>query len=162
MSNLHFIILMVVLGLYVLGSLIQAFILAKGLKFREWLLIFFYSFIVQIFVSPFTWVTYSVSQEKKTYSCTLLTHTAAKHAALVGLGFVYSEHRVSRDNLPYRGYSCWIDSTHLIIALDDEFQSDRKPCMRLSVLGRHTDVVKYMINRVKDIDVTLEESNTVN
>ena len=157
MSNLHFIILMVVLGLYVMGSIIQMFILAKGLKFPEWLFIFFFSLIVQIFVSPFTWITYAVNQEKKTYSCILLTHTAAKHAALTGLGFVYSEHRVSSNNLPYQGYLCWIGNTKLVIALDNEFQPDRKQYMRLFVEGRQTPVVKYMINRVKDINTSLEE-----
>ena len=162
MSDLHFIILMVVLGLYVLGSLIQTFKFAKGEKFFMVIFFFFFSLIVQIFVSPFTWMTYFLNNNVHSYRYTLSTHTPAKRAALEGLGFVYSEHRVSSNNLPYQGYQCWIGNTKLVIALDNEFSPDRKQYMRLSVEGRQTPVVKYMINRIKDINTSLEKSDSVN
>lgn len=155
MTQLQFIILMVALGLYTFGVIIQTSIINKpirGNKFFNWIFLFFIIFFGGIFVAPFTWAIFFDKMEEHTYFISYGEFTPEKRVALEGLGFTYCDHRVSDHYIPYRGMLYVDKHTRIIIALDNHFKADEKDYMRVSLTGRKTKVAKYLLERIKQID----------
>lgn len=155
MTQLQFILLMIALGLYTIGVIIQTSIVNKttrGYKFISWILLFFVVFFGGILFAPFTWAIILDNIEERTLFISYGEFTQEKRVALEGLGFTYYDHRVSDHYIPYRGMLYVDNHTRIIIALDNHFQADEKDYMRVSLTGRKTKVAKYLLKRIKQID----------
>lgn len=154
MTQLHFILLMIALGLYTLSVVIQTTVLNKTTrryKFISWILLFFVVFFGGILFAPFTWALILDNIEEHTFFMTCGEFTPEKRTTLEGLGFTYYDHRVSEHNIPYRGMLYVDKHTRIIIALDSHFQAG-EDYMRVSLTGRETKVAKYLLERIKQID----------